>query len=66
MSAVDRLSEDNFRELARLIRRTHARSVAKREARLRREQNTDKPANSGGSSETPDPAVPDGGTTDAA
>jgi hypothetical protein len=38
MSALtDRLSEANLRELARLIRETHARAAAKRE-RLAREQ----------------------------
>lgn len=40
MSAVtDRLTEENFRELARLIRATHARTAARLEReRLEREQ----------------------------
>ena len=40
MSAVtDRLTEENFRELARLIRATHARRAARLEReRLEREQ----------------------------
>jgi cytochrome c553 len=41
---TDRLSEDDLRELARLIRATHARTAARLEReRLEREQQDDAP-----------------------
>jgi hypothetical protein len=45
---TDRLSEENFRELARLIRATHARTAARLEReRLEREQEDESRAGNG-------------------
>ena len=46
---TDRLSEDDFRELARLLRGVHARWEAKREReRAEREQEDDEPSTGNG------------------
>jgi cytochrome c553 len=44
---TDRLSEEDLRELARLLRQTHARAAARRE-RERQEAEADRDAGGGG------------------